>query len=32
MDAMANNAPAEEVRQAVYRMHSDVDKYLASPH
>jgi hypothetical protein len=32
MDAMANNAPAEEVRQSVYRMHSEVDKYLASPH
>jgi hypothetical protein len=31
MDAMANNAPADDVRKAVYQMHSDVDRYLVSP-
>jgi hypothetical protein len=30
MDAMANNAPTADVRQTVYRMHSDVDHYLAT--
>jgi hypothetical protein len=31
MDAMANNAPVDDVRKAVYRMHADVDRFLASP-
>jgi hypothetical protein len=30
MDAMANNAPAEDVRQAVYRLHADADHYLST--
>jgi hypothetical protein len=33
MDALANNAPVDELRQTVYHMHSAVDHYLASqPH
>jgi hypothetical protein len=32
MDAMANGVPADELRQTVYRMHSDTDRYLATPH
>ncbi|HEY4234550.1 MAG TPA: hypothetical protein VGM76_14040 [Lacipirellulaceae bacterium] len=32
MDAMANSAAVDDVRQAVYRLQSDADKYLASPH
>jgi hypothetical protein len=30
MDALANNAPVDELRQTVYRMHSEVDRYLAT--
>jgi hypothetical protein len=30
MDAMANNAPAEDVRQAVYRLHAEADHYLST--
>ena len=32
MDAMANNVPVDELRQVVYRMHSEVDRYLSTPH
>jgi hypothetical protein len=30
MDALANNVPVDELRQTVYRMHSEVDHYLAT--
>jgi hypothetical protein len=32
MDAITGNVPAEELRQVVYRMHSDTDRYLSTPH
>jgi hypothetical protein len=32
MDAMTDDVPAEELRQVVYRMHSDTDRYLSTPH
>jgi hypothetical protein len=32
MDALANNVSAEDLKQVVYRMHSDTDHYLSTPH
>ena len=32
MDAITGNVPVEELRQVVYRMHSDTDRYLSTAH